>query len=216
MPRFAAVNLDSNADGPEYRQIVQDLADNHQQRTDFLKACLTKLGLMVSKDDSPVPSLSRLHLSSLRSVDVSSLLASLKDVMIVENGEEYIKGENDIFHLQKSSTWSMSSLGNALPGHTNEKTGTGPPQAEDILDYDSVIKRLVVHEKEYPNSKETPSFNHHAFYASLKHYQTQSNSTGAFGKYLLYGEVVTSTSTMLEKYYYSPLHEFNSIRTKEF
>lgn len=53
---------------------------------------------------------------------------------------------------------------------------------------------------EWPTGKETPYFNHHAFYANLRRYQQESSSEAEeFGKIILYGEVVTSTNTMLEK-----------------
>lgn len=70
-----------------------------------------------------------------------------------------------------------------------------------ILDYNKVLKRLIAHEIDLPSSKETPCFNHHAFYANLRHYLTKTKGIeGDFGKFLLYGEVVTSTNTLLEKY----------------
>ena len=69
-----------------------------------------------------------------------------------------------------------------------------------IVDYNSIVKRIIVHEMEYPLSKETPYFNHHAFYSNLEHYQAHSKEEATeFGKIMLYGEVVTSTNTMLEK-----------------
>ncbi len=71
---------------------------------------------------------------------------------------------------------------------------------EKIIDYDKIVKRLLIHDKDQPESKDTPYFNHHAYVANLKHYESQSRGIGrTFGKELLYGEVVTSTNTLLEK-----------------
>ncbi len=142
-------------------------------------------------------------------IEVSELLEELKDVITVEDGEEYIKGENDNFHIEKhSSGWSLNSLVKSLPllgsetseGHS--KTDKTDNATDDrILDYNAIVKRLIPHEAEWPGGKETPYFNHHAFFANLKRYQQEGSSEAEeFGNVLMYGEVVTSTNTILEKY----------------
>lgn len=210
LPRFAAVNLDRNSGGPEYSKVVDAVAEDDQSRTNFLKACLVKLGLMVSQDTTSVPSLSRIHLSSLHHQDVPDLLESWKDIITLENNEEYIKGENDTFHIEKqSSRWSFHSLLKTLPSAAlpgEPKNETKADQVDDdvsddrIIDYNTIIKRLIPHETSWPGSKETPYFNHHAFYANLRRYQDeQSSEAESFGNILMYGEVVTSTNTILEK-----------------
>jgi biotin--protein ligase len=164
-----------------------------------------KLGLQVNQTEQSVPSLSRLHLTSISPPETAELVASLEEVITKsEDGEEFIKAENDTFHLEKPSKWSMGSLSKAIastvPGSAEKATDEGGVD-DSILDYDQIVKRLIAHEEELPPSKETPYFNHNAFYANLRHYIQRTNGTeGDFGKHLLYGEVVTSTSTMLEKY----------------
>lgn len=181
--------------------MVDALARDDKARIDFLKACLAKLGLQVNQDQITVPSLSRLHLTSMHPSDTSNVIESLREIISTEEGEEYIKDENDIFHLEKPATWSMGSLVGALSPGSNKKTDHKDDAEDRILDYSAVVKRLVIHDKDHPASKETPYFNHHAYYANLKHYQTLEESVNTdFGKHLLYGEVVTSTNTMLEKY----------------
>ncbi len=157
-----------------------------------------------------MPSLSRLHLSSMHHYLVPELLASWEDIITIEDGEEYIQGENDTFHLEKqNSRWSVDSLLTALPipgslkgkeePATNQVDGAGSD--DGIVDYNAITKRLIPHEMEWPGAKETPYFNHNAFYANLKKYQEErGGEAGEFGKYLLYGEVVTSTNTLLEKW----------------
>ena len=181
---------------------MEALAEDDKQRTDFLKACLLKLGLKVSQETTTVPSLSRLHLSSMLPNGTSNIMSGLQEIVSVMDGEDYIKDENDTFHLEKPSAWSLGSLAKALTGEGNGKTDDGGDDDEDrIIDYNTVVKRLVVHEKEPPSSKETPYFNHDAFYANLKYYESKSQEAKAgFGNNMLYGEVVTSTNTMLEKY----------------
>ncbi|KAL9595690.1 MAG: hypothetical protein Q9219_006286 [cf. Caloplaca sp. 3 TL-2023] len=203
-PEFAAVNLDPEIDVPGFREVAQALKEDEQQRTDFLKACLLELGLHVNQEQSAIPSLSRLHLSSAITSDTAKLVESLQDIITMQDGEEYIKDENDIFHLEKPATWSLGALSNVLPSMTqqdsaNENRDTTEDQGK-IIDYNEVVKRLVIHLKDQPESKDTPYFNHQAFFANLKHYESQSREASeAFGKRILYGEVVTSTNTMLEK-----------------
>lgn len=177
---------------------MEALAEDDKQRTDFLKACLLKLGLKVSQETTSVPSLSRLHLSSMLPNGTSKIMSGLQETISVIDGEEYIKDDNDTFHLEKPSTWSLGSLTKAL---TSEENGKTDDDEDRIIDYNTVVKRLVVHENELPSSKETPYFNHDAFYANLKYYESKNQEAkGGFGNNMLYGEVVTSTNTLLEKY----------------
>lgn len=171
--------------------MVDALAADDKARTDFLKACLSKLGLQVTQNTTTVPSLSSLHLSSQNPADTSRIRSSLQEVISTEGDEQFIKDENDTFRVEKSGTWSMKSLEESLP---QSEQGS-----EGIVDYNAIIKTLVIQD-ELPPSKATPYFNHHAFYANLEQYQSQlREGTGAFGSSIMYGEVVTSTNTILEK-----------------
>ncbi|QSZ30271.1 hypothetical protein DSL72_004793 [Monilinia vaccinii-corymbosi] len=207
-PEFAAVNLDATLKIPGYSDLVKDLAADDDSRTTFLKACLLKLGLSVSEETPTVPSLSRLHLSSVHPQLVPELLASWDEIIDKENGKEIIKGENDTFHLEnQESSWSVESLVKSLPESVassarekNALKSAGAGAGDGIIDYNAIPKRLVLHETDWPGTKETPYFNHHAFYSNLKHYQQDKHSEAEeFGNILLYGEVVTSTNTMNPK-----------------
>ena len=205
--RFAGVNLDARSGSLEYSKVVDAVLKDDESRTEFLKACLTKLGLRVSKETCFVPSLSCLHLSALNYVDVPLLLEDLKDVITVEGGEEYIIGGNDTFHIEKQdSGWPLGSLVKPLPivnsAGSEDRSRTDQydmPTDDGIIDCNTIL-RLVPHEDDWPGTKETPCFNHYAFFANLRKYQ-QENSSNAeeFGRILMYGEVVTSTNTILEK-----------------
>ena len=155
----------------------------------------------MSQELNPVPSLSRLHLSSLLPSATSELVASLEDIITVEDGEEYIHDDNDTFHIERPSTWSISSVVDPARVKESGNADAIDENEDRILNYSTIVKRIVIHDEEYPPSKNTPYFNHHAYFANLKHYQLQSSNEGAeFGHQLLYGEVVTSTNTILEKY----------------
>lgn len=132
------------------------------------------------------------------------LLEDLKEIITIEDGEEFICGENDTFHIEKqSSRWSLESLGKSLIGSNDsretkglEKTDAGAAET----DCNAATKKLVPHDTEWPGSKETPYFNHHSYFANLRRYQdAKSSQAEEYGNIILYGEVVTSTNTMLEK-----------------
>ncbi|KAF2500688.1 putative biotin protein ligase [Lophium mytilinum] len=223
-PEFAPINLNKSNGPPSYAAAIDAIAASDATRVAFMKACLVKLGLQVNEEEQPVPSLSRLHLTAHTPSDVAEILASWHQVTTVIDGTEYVQAENDTFHVEKPATWGMSSLmqavtsvlPDAVSGISNESRSTEDPSSEEkvlkaessdestsgdkIIDYDKVIKRIVPHEKTLPTGRETPSFNHDAYYANLAHFQSKSDiDEPAFGSHLLYGEVVTSTNTLLEK-----------------
>lgn len=175
--------------------------EDDKQRANFLRACLSKLGLRVNAKEDAVPSLSGLHLSSLKSANTTEILASLQDIITVENGEEYIKDDNDTFHIMSQSRSSRGSKISTDAKEEREKTDCDDTSEDKIINYSTIMKCIVIHDEEYPANRETPYFNHHAYYANLRHYQSQSTESDInFGQDLLYGEVVTSTNTILEKY----------------
>ena len=202
-PRYATVNLEEKSTVPGFSEVIKTLAKDEKQRMDFLKSCLTKLGLVVSEEQN-VPSLSRMHLSSLKPTDSADILSNLKNLLTKdEHGEELLKDDNDTFHVVKPSTWRMVDLAKALPTEdtsTVNRDQTNAAVDERIVDYNTIVKQILVHEDDYPEAKQTPYFNHHAFYSNLKHYQSKSSEkVSSFGSTMLYGEVVTSTNTILEK-----------------
>lgn len=164
------------------------IAADDKERSEFLKSCLSKLGLQVTQDTT-VPSLSSLHVSGLDAEVPLEILSLLAPSLTKENGNEYLKDENDTFRIERPGAWNLSELEESLPSNSD---GT--------VDYQTVTKRLVIHD-DLPSSKLTPYFNHHAFYANLRQYQSESQEGASeFGSNIMYGEVVTSTNTILEKY----------------
>lgn len=193
--RFAAANLFSQPTIPDYSDLIDKLSAQDKSRVAFLKACLSKLGLEVSLDEAGVPALSRLHITSINNIEVSELLASWSDIIDNENGEEWIRAEVDTFHIQNEDTiWSLEGLQNAL---TETNGALGP---NGMIDYSKIIKKIVPHEKACPHPKLTPQFNHSLFYSSLRRYRHSEPTAESWGDLLMYGEVLTSTNTILEKY----------------
>lgn len=168
-----------------------------------MKACLIKLGLEVSQQTEAVPSLSLLHFSAADPGVVSELVHGWQEagIMKKEDGREIIKGENETFILQSDSgdSWDMSAVHKAVSEAAGEKNQTDPSE-DRLVDYNSLPKRILLHESSTPDSKQTPYFNHNAFFWNLKDYHAQQReSQHTFGKIMMYGEVVTSTNTMLDK-----------------
>lgn len=201
--RFSGTNLNpSEPTGhSNYAEVVKALIEDEEHRVRFMKACLAKLGLETSNESHSVPSLSRMHLTSSETGMVSEVVHGWQEAGIVtkdDDGHEVIKGENDKFVLEsEGGNFDMSNVDDALPDRPTATQGNGD---EGIIDYNALPKRLYLHETNLPSSRETPHFNHHAFYSNLKTYHSQQrDSARRFGQNLIYGEVVTSTSTLLEK-----------------
>ncbi|GKT65743.1 biotin-protein ligase ligase [Colletotrichum tofieldiae] len=193
-PEFAAANLNPQPHIPSYESLVSDLAATDAARVTFLRACLSKLGLDLSADPAAPPSLSRMHLTSANHAEVGEMLASWEEAITRDgegaDAEEYIRGEHDVFRIEKhASRWDVDELRGALP--------EGKEAA--MIDYDGVVKVIVPHEEAWPDVKETPSFNHRLFYNSLQGYRAKEPAAEEWGDTLMYGEVVTSTNTLMDK-----------------
>ncbi|KHJ31733.1 putative biotin apo-protein ligase [Erysiphe necator] len=198
-PEFSALNLDPRTKVSGYLELIRILTDDESLRVSFLKACLTKLGLTVNQEELSNPPLSPLHLSSQKSELLSLLLSSWQNIIITnDDGQKIIRGESDTFYLEKpdSKYRHESMIKNELQSKQLENVG----ENSDQLDHDPAIKYIVLHRSKWPDFKETPKFNHDAFYTSLEAFQGEKGiKADEFGKYLLYANVVTSTNTVLEK-----------------
>lgn len=199
-PEFSAVNLSPQHSVPDYDDLIAQIRDSDQTRTDFLKACLTKLGLEVSQCTSSTPSLSKLHLSCINSPDVNDLVCTFDDIISQVDGEDFIKGEQDTFHLEKHHTrWSVNGLKQALSDTVQSTVEAVAPKDQGTVDYSSIVKNVVIHDEAWPEPKETPYFNHAAYFSGLQDARRRNPKAEDWGDHLLYGEVVTSTNTLLEK-----------------
>ncbi|KKA27259.1 hypothetical protein TD95_004097 [Thielaviopsis punctulata] len=193
-PEFCAENLYEHQDIPGYADLIQKLAKAEKGRSAFLKACLVKLGLDVSTEELPLPSLSPLHLSGVTHECVSEALCDWESIITRDkNGEELIKADMDVFHIQKiDSRWDLGSLKDAL--EPSRKS-----QDLSFVNYSSILKTIVPHESEWPDNKETPCFNHNVYFSHLKRYRLLERDANDWGSLLLYGEVMTSTNSILDK-----------------
>jgi biotin--protein ligase len=217
---------------PSYASVIDSVTATDSTRIVFVGLMLQKLGLTVNEEEQAVPTLSRLHLTSHTRTEVSNLVASWSEIVTVVDGDNYIKGENDVFCIDKpGSAWreelkrAVNVLAENLPNLalvTGKAHGSGSntenkepktkeeeiqdcirytdaSSSDQILDYEKIVKVIVPHDQGLPSTKEIP-FHHEAFYANLSFYHNKfQNPAASFGKHLLYGEVVTSTNSLLEK-----------------
>nr|POE76696.1 biotin--protein ligase [Quercus suber] len=224
-PEFAGENLKTSDPAvPDFARVVSTIRMADAERVAFLKACLMKLGLVTSQDETPVPSLSSLHLSAATPSDIAALVHNWheQNIISIEGQQEYVRGENDTFRLEQAGSWTLpelaetltnavqnvaSSITQLLPGDdvaTKDRDTKHQSSLDRTVDSGAVPSRqvlsLLTHASATPESKETPHFSHTAYFANLKAFSTSHPSRPSlFGRYLLYGEVVTSTNTLLEK-----------------
>ena len=188
------MNLDRNGHGPEYVNLVDNLIKDEALRSEFMRACLIKLGLKVNDERATAPALSELYLSGQHLTDISSLYENLETITEVEKGQIRIKAEMDTFVLEKlTDTKDLETLLRLTTISTSNISKT-----DELSDTKSAI-RVFVCSSILPSFERTPKFHHESYFSSLEQYQQQSDTSEDFGKVLLYGEVVTSTNTMLEK-----------------
>ncbi|EGX91161.1 biotin apo-protein ligase, putative [Cordyceps militaris CM01] len=200
-PEFAAEILHRHPDVPGYDELIASLARDDRTRSGFLGLCLERLGLEVnSQGGTAPPVLTSLHLSAADSGTVSELLYAWQDVIDREHGQDLLRAEADTFRLrskEEGAAWNLKDLKEALPGGA----GDAAPEldAHGVPDYKTVTKDIVAHEKQLPDEKLTPRFNHRLFFSSLQASQSMENDARQWGNILLYGDVVTSTNVLLEK-----------------
>lgn len=200
-PRFASQNLQQpKEDVPSFKDVVKELAKDEKHRMDFLKACLTKLGLAINEEQN-VPSLSLIYLSAVEPTSTTKIVHDLQDIIAKDkHDEEVINDENDTFRIIQHSAYSTKELQEALPesqpgtsqaqeaqadqtsgspnaplNQNSSTVSTSDPSSStaaesQILDYTAIPKTILIHDTTYPEAKETPYFNHNSFYSNLKSY----------------------------------------------
>ncbi|KAF9350116.1 biotin holocarboxylase synthetase [Mortierella sp. NVP85] len=206
-PEYDATHLDPR--NPEYGpqpNVVTRLMEKETERRLFLRSVLAKMGLKVAQPEpvkirapaipSPsgvihgVPAITPLYLASIQpsyTTDLSTALFGLADA----NGQ--IKELNDTFQLIPS------------PEHPIPEHAPILPEPDDGEEEPKVIKNIVLCPTEPPSTTLTPEFDMGLFFQSLQQSRLQAPiqdpfSHGyRFGNSLIYGHVVTSTQTMLDK-----------------
>ncbi|KAK3845546.1 MAG: biotin-protein ligase [Linnemannia gamsii] len=213
-PEYNATHLDAR--NPEYGpqpNVVNRLLEREPERRLFLRSVLAKMGLNVAPPEpfqvvpsngtgvqpllpgaiQGVPSITPLYLASVQpsyTAELTSILSGLA------NGQGQIQEVNDTFQL-------VPSPQHPIPIHNPTTPATAPGLEQE--EGEEKITKSIVFCGDGPPVTMTPEFNMAEFfqYLQLTRQQQQqltfNHQKFSFGNNLLYGQVVTSTQTMLDK-----------------
>ncbi|EGV63058.1 biotin holocarboxylase synthetase [Yamadazyma tenuis] len=175
-PEFGPIAGNSSSYGsrepsPHGQAILGSLQPHDGDRNIFLKACLAKLGLQVNSESS-IPTITPIH--------ILSLLDPSKTIKMVETMKTKLDFIGDTFE-DTVDTFHLHG-----PHEVVERPDDGT--------------HLILHVSDAPDSKDTPYFNTTKYFEALQTlYDTNHVKDGQFGQIIGYGEVVTSTSSLLDK-----------------
>lgn len=156
-----------------------------------MKACLERLGLEPNSTVAAVPSLSNLHLSSMSGREVTEMLCAWDDVSEEKGDVRVIRGESDTYQIREvSGDLHMDELEEALPN---------APATTGAQEYEAPVKAIFAYDHGLPSTKRTPHFDHKLFYTSLEESRLLEEGAKTWGNTMLYGDVVTSTNTVLHR-----------------
>lgn len=177
-PEFSPELLRAPAPNTPYAATIAQLRRYDTQRIAFLSGVLRRLGLKVNDPDAAgqvFPTRpSRMALSALYAERLPYVLEELF-AAIGDASTQTIHGTKNLFVLSDASQGLF---------HTNTR------QNMSHIRVDAYYKSL-------PEIKHTPNFNHELYYNSLRSFYSDGRLIEDLGSFLLYGEVVSSTSSLL-------------------
>ncbi|KAK6543240.1 biotin holocarboxylase synthetase, variant 2 [Orbilia ellipsospora] len=175
--------------------IIDELEANEPSRLNFMKTILKLFGLKFNNQAEHFqPPLSDLYLSFLDQAGAQELIGKLIELANTENNkyeQKLVVCESDIFLIEY-----QSMLVGAL-----ERTVSDIPSLTGSEQTEKSIFRIKIPEACHHSTTETPYFDSAAYFRHLATERALCSTASRFGSPLLYGEVVTSTSTLLEKYF---------------
>ncbi|RVD85215.1 uncharacterized protein DFL_003543 [Arthrobotrys flagrans] len=158
---------------------------NEEQRLMFMSALLKHLGLKSNNSTKLTsPPLSDLHLSGLNPGEVTGLLRILRDLRS--------PGEDEAtFVTIEAETTTFLFGGQCI----------APPKSvtENSAGDDSTTIYIKTYENDPPPDEKTPYFSILTYIQHLRNYRDQSRKTLSYGSPLLYGELMTSTNSIIDK-----------------
>lgn len=183
-PEYVPELMIHETNSTEYLNILKGLKEHNESRQLFLRACLQSLGLKVNENELVRPRLTPLMLSSPVNGVVTKIMDDIiSNVGLSGEGNNIIKGNQDIFRLHKGEE--------ATSSHQLNKQ-------EEFEDPDTAIKELYAFTDGLPDRKITPYFDIRQYFRILQ--ESYGSLTGKeAGSTLLYGEIITSTSVILDK-----------------
>lgn len=176
-------------DDKHFAQVVDQIEANEHERRLFLRSVLDKMGLKTNGDvDAAIPRLTPIFLSSLMDPSVArNLLSTLQEKMdfVAPNTFE---DTNDTFVIHDEKDSDI----------TEDTSVDGEPSFDQVVSAPKHIKFFT--SGAFPSTSQTPYFNMGKYFEELQLLHTANErSIGQIGLLLAYGEVVTSTNTLLDK-----------------
>ncbi|ODV60283.1 biotin--[acetyl-CoA-carboxylase] ligase BPL1 [Ascoidea rubescens DSM 1968] len=190
-PEFNPVLMKATKEMEEsIHDIIEILIKNSKNRLIYLRHCLEKLGLQVNKISTVnIPRLTPIILVSNKENVVSNLVSTLEkniENKSEENDKTVFYGIQDTFRLHHADQDSLNHF-LTKPHEEYEDAATALKEVEYFTDI-------------LPNYRKTPYFNIISFFKFLEtNWKNVGQSCGSFGSTLLYAEVITSTSSILDK-----------------
>lgn len=188
-PEFLPPLMKAGDDDEHFALVVDLIEANDHERRLFLRAVLDKMGLKTNGDvDGAVPRLTPIFFSSLMDPSVArNLLSTLQDKMEFVSGNTF-EDVNDTFVLHDEKDSDI----------TEDTEMDGEQSFDQVVSAPKHIKFFT--SQAFPSHAQTPYFSMAKYFDELKHLHDANNQPiGQIGQLLGYGEVVTSTNTLLDK-----------------
>lgn len=205
-PEYDVAKMNQHFEDYKGTDLIQNLILAEPSRKQFLRAVFARIGLNVvgytkpSQNSKPelqenqVPNLTPLYLSGLRLSDYQQIVCKLK---AISDKTSHLRDINDTFFIKPLSTDLANDLNSIKLDQVNDESDQQENKVKDIIVIDEPSAEPVC-----PPSQLTKYFNSSSFFDHLKKHRSQQwggASWFSFGNTMLYGEVVTSTQTMLDK-----------------
>lgn len=185
-PEFSPALMKAGESDEHFALVISKIEQNDVERKRFLKACLDKMGLRTNDDvNFSIPRLTPIFYSS--GSEPKKVLETLKENMdfVAPNTFEDI---NDTFVLHDEKDTDL----------TEDSEMDGEQTFDQVLSAPKHVKFLLP--GSYPEPAQTPYFNMGTYFHHLQRlYEENKTTPGQIGSVLAYGEVVTSTNTLLDK-----------------
>lgn len=185
-PEFSPFLMKEDPDVPSFTQVIKSLKATDKGRVEFLRSSLKKMGLRVNKKEYQRPRLTPLFLSSVDNKTATELVSKLESTLKYQIQNIIDIGKDKI---------AINRFNNGLHHVNNEEKPEDPELA---------IKVVYLCNNELPDSSLTPYFDMNYFRNQLIESYNKSNqelTPGSIGYTFIYGEVVTSTSVLMDSNY---------------
>lgn len=169
-----------------FTHVIESLAKTSKHRLEFLRSCLTELGLKVNTQSLERPALTPLFLTSINNDSCERLISDLEQ-NVGYNDDQIIDIGHDKIKIHKS----LEDLAQFQKGDYHE-------------DPDTAIKNIYVCGSNLPPMEDTAYFNIAEYQHYLKQFYAETDQlqyNTLTGSNFMYGEVITSTSTLMDTNY---------------